>query len=179
MFSEKGYRGTSLASIAAAVDLTEPGLLHYFPSKVKLLQGVLEYRERADEQKYSHLVDSDSLEFNVLAGALEHLVADNQDKPALIRLFTVLVAESIRTDHPSHDFFLDRYRLVRRIYGEVFTRLQAEGQIRSDVDPEQLGVLVMSVMDGLQIQWLLDPESVDMAESFKVFSEMLSDYLND
>ena len=56
LFGVRGFRGTSLASIAEAVDLTEPGLLHYFPSKVNLLQSVLEYRDHQDEKKYTKLV---------------------------------------------------------------------------------------------------------------------------
>ena len=54
-FSTYGFRGTSLASIADAVGLTEPGLLHYFPSKVKLLQGVLAHRSPTHRIVYQHI----------------------------------------------------------------------------------------------------------------------------
>jgi AcrR family transcriptional regulator len=179
LFSEKGFRGTSLASIAVEVGLTEPGLLHYFPTKVKLLQGVLEYREKEDEQKYMHLVDPESPDFKAMLDVLHQLVTDNQQKPAIIRLFTVLVAESIRADHPSHDHFVNRYNLGRQVYSQLFRRLQDEGQIRTDIDPEQIGILFLSIMDGLQVQWLLDPENVDMTESFTLFSTMISNFLTD
>lgn len=179
LFSQKGYRGTSLASIAKEVGLTEPGLLHYFPTKVKLLEGVLEFREKEDEQKYTAMIDPDNLQFAKLLAVIQQLVADNQDKPAIIRLFTVLVAESIRADHPSHQHFVDRYNLARQIYRQVLELLQDKGQIRADADPEQIGVLILAMMDGLQIQWLLDPDSVDMTESFNLFADLLSKYLVD
>lgn len=179
LFSEKGYRGTSLASIAKEVGLTEPGLLHYFPSKVKLLESVLEYREKEDEQKYRAMIDPEDLRFTKLMEVIQQLVADNQAKPAIIRLFTVLVAESIRTDHPSHDHFVERYNLARQVYLMVIKTLQDEGQIRANADPNQIGIMILAMMDGLQVQWLLDPDSVDMTESFKTFVEMLSNYLVD
>ena len=179
LFSEKGYRGTSLASIAKEVGLTEPGLLHYFPNKVKLLEGVLEFREKEDEQKYSAMIDLERPEFSEIIRVIQQLVKDNQQKPSIIRLFTVLVAESIRVDHPSHDYFVNRYNLARHMYGTIFELLQTEGEIRADIDPKQIGVLFMSLMDGLQVQWLLDPESVDMSESFEFFVEIISDYLQD
>ena len=179
LFSEKGYRGTSLASIADQVGLTEPGLLHYFPTKVHLLMGVLEYREKEDTQKYSGIEGFEISDTTYLFSTLQKLVLDNQEKPALIRLFTVLVAESIRPDHPAHAHFIERYTIGRQTYKEIFKQLQDDGKIRDDIAPEQLGALIMAIMDGLQIQWLLDPKNVDMQELFEAFSKILDAYLTE
>jgi hypothetical protein len=35
------------------------------------------------------------------------------------------------------------------------------------------------MMDGLQIQWLLDPENVDLQASFDLFSKMVISYLKE
>jgi AcrR family transcriptional regulator len=176
LFSTYGFRGTSLSLIADAVGLTEPGLLHYFPSKVKLLQGVLEYRERKDVEKYAHMIDPENVDLAGVMEALEDLVSENAKIPDLIRLFTVLVGESIREDHPSHDFFVDRYARVRQEFVEVFARLSETAQLEPDRDPAQLASIVIAVMDGLQIQWLLDPENADMAAAFDLFSKMVVGY---
>ena len=45
IFSTQGFRGASLDAVADAVGMTRQGLLHYFPSKVQLLLGVLDLRE--------------------------------------------------------------------------------------------------------------------------------------
>src|ERR1700720_423511 len=45
LFSKRGYRGTSLASIAEAAGLSQPGLLHHYPSKDALLLAVLASRD--------------------------------------------------------------------------------------------------------------------------------------
>ena len=42
----------------------------------------------------------------------------------------------------------------------------------SDDQVEALAVISMTVMDGLQVQWLLDPE-VDMVANFRVFGDLL------
>jgi hypothetical protein len=49
--------------------------------------------------------------------------------------------------------------------------------IRSDVDLNELAALIMAVMDGLQLQWLLDPKKVDMVSTFKLFSKIVVNYL--
>ena len=84
--------------------------------------------------------------------------------------------ESVRSGHPSHDDFVDRYRQGREMLITEFLRLN-EINIRPNVNLNELVVLIMAMLDGLQIQWLLDPEKVDMAKTFKLFSEIVVEYL--
>lgn len=39
--------------------------------------------------------------------------------------------------------------------------------------PDRLARPTIAVMDGLQLQWLLDPESVDMAADFRAYVDDL------
>ncbi len=53
-FAAKGYRGTSVGAIAERVGMSEPGLLHHFPTKVALLQATLEHHQtRSRVQAYA------------------------------------------------------------------------------------------------------------------------------
>jgi len=97
-------------------------------------------------------------------------------KTDLIQLFTVLVSESIRSNHPSHDYFVERYRRVQEMYMTQFFK-SVKTQIRPDVDLNEVVTLIMAVMDGMQIQWLLDPEKVDMVKTFKLLSRIIVVYL--
>jgi hypothetical protein len=45
---KRGYRGTSLAAIAEAAGLSQPGLLHHYRSKNAVLLAVLASRDSAD-----------------------------------------------------------------------------------------------------------------------------------
>jgi len=71
---------------------------------------------------------------------------------------------------------VERYRRGREMYVSQFLKLN-KAKIRSDVDPNELAALIMAVMDGLQIQWLLDPKKVNMVATFRLFSEMVVEYL--
>ena len=178
LLGEYGFRGTTLARVADAVGLTEPGVLHYFPSKVHLLQGVLEYHEQKDFKKYLEIIEKEKQNPAELFKLLEDLVAENEKIPGLIQLFTVLVGESIRINHPSHDYFVERYRRGREMYATEFLEV-LKAKARPGVDLNGLEVLIMAVMDGLQIQWLLDPQQVDMVKTFKLFSRIIADYLDE
>jgi len=176
LFAEYGFQGTTLSQLSAALSLTEAGILHYFPSKVHLLEGVLEYHEQKEVEKYAGQIETQQTNAAELFGLLEQLCAENEKIPGLIQLFTVLVSESIRSDHPSHAYFVDRYRRGREIYVAQFIKLNW-GQFRQGVNPDELATLIMAVMDGLQIQWLLDPQKVAMVKTFQLFSKIIVNYL--
>ena len=169
LFSANGSRGTSLASIASAAGLSQPGLLHHFPSKSALLLAVLADRDRADGELSSAHLTGDGLD---ILTALASLVEHNQGQPEIVRLFSVLLGESLSRSHPAHGQFRTRYRRIRSRILRKLRQAEARGQIREGVDLDALSPVIVAVMDGLQYQWLLD-DSVDMLRSFRVFCDLL------
>jgi AcrR family transcriptional regulator len=179
-FAQQGYRGASLASIAAAVNMTQPGLLHHFPSKERLLQAViddllavLDERDHADCARLHEEFTSGGLAtLDLLSALVEH----NSSVRELVQLFTVLTGEAVSQDHPAHEHFAERYARVRRNLASDMRRGQDAGELRRDVDLEVIAQLLVAVLDGLQVQWLLDPE-VDMQRAFDALADILRAYL--
>jgi AcrR family transcriptional regulator len=173
LFAAQGYRGASLASIASAAGLTQPGLLHHFPSKEELLLGLLDWRDRDDGKRLSDLPAGEGLDY---LERLEGLVEHNATTRELVRLFTTLVGEGTSDEHPAHDYFVSRYERIRARALRALRAGQRAGEIREDVDLEAVVPVLFAVMDGLQIQWLLDP-SLDMTACFDVFARLVRDQL--
>jgi AcrR family transcriptional regulator len=169
-FARQGFRGAKLANIARAADLTEPGLLHHFPSKTHLLMEVLKERDRIDSERMRATLQKNGNDF--LEAGIE-LVEHNQTVPGLVQLFNLLVAESISPDHPAHEFFMERYRRERKHWVQAIVQAQQAGEVRSDIPAETLVVLIFAMMDGLQVQWLLEPEKIDMSGLFRVMTDLL------
>jgi AcrR family transcriptional regulator len=170
LFAEQGYRGAALAEIARAAGLTEPGLLHHFPSKNHLLMAVLAERDRVDSERFDPARVGEK--GDPFASA-QRLVEHNETVPGMVQLFTTLVAESIQEEHPGHEFFKVRYQNVRTQIIESLRQGQLIGEIRTDVKAEDLAVMLFAMMDGLQIQWLYEPEKIDMAKLFMSFVGLL------
>jgi len=162
-YALNGYSGSSLAGIAESAGLTTAGLLHHFPSKEELLVAVLQERDRLDGERF-HLrgfVGLDALD------ALVELVEANMSAPGLVRAFTVLMGESVAEDHPAGSWFRQRYpRRCDNLAGALRAGIE-KGQIRDDTDSDALAAEIIAMMDGLQVQWLLNPDRVDMARIFR------------
>jgi AcrR family transcriptional regulator len=171
-FAEQGFRATSMREIAEMVGLSQAGLLHHFSSKEELLEEVLRMRDEeqtAFNERFGRQDGLDAVRY------LIDLVDLNARQVGLVRLYTVLAGESVSPGHPAREYFLDRYAMVRE---RVATRLRSareQGEIREGVDLDAAAAAIIAVMDGLQVQWLLDPETVDMR---RVFGEFLETYLD-
>ncbi|MGW9173048.1 TetR/AcrR family transcriptional regulator [Streptomyces decoyicus] len=166
LIAERGYRRTSLAAVAERAGLTQQGLLHHFPTKELLLVGVLEARDRWDLA--SAAAASDTLRTDALA----QLVDYNATRPGIVRTYTVLSADSVTEDHPARAFFESRFRTVRASMAEVL-RAEYGDTLPGGLTPERAAPLLTAVMDGLQLQWLLDPDEVDMPAAFRDFLALL------
>jgi AcrR family transcriptional regulator len=170
VFADHGYHRASLAGIAEHVGISQAGLLHHFPTKAHLLTAVLETRDRLDREWLAD-VDPGGRSGPRLLVALLRLVDRNRRLGGLVQIYTALSGESVTDDHPARAWFADRYG---RVTASVEDGLRAEADaLRPDVDCALLAREVVAVMDGLQLQWLLRPEEVDMVAAFRDYAARL------
>lgn len=161
LFSEDGFRATSLREIATACNMTHPGLLYHFTNKEALLLAVLEWRDEQDLQTFRKSGSRINDGLGVLRGMVA-LARQNSSTPGLVELFTTLSAEATASDHPAHEYFAQRYRRIRSGTARALERTREEGLLRADVNIDDLSHELTALQDGLQVQWLLDPDNVDI-----------------
>lgn len=166
-FGEQGYRGASLAGIAEAAGITQQGVLYHFGSKPGLLRAVLRERDERGLTARSHgprpvgtgvLDDWDA--------TIERSVADRRG----VRLAHVLGAEATNPEHPAHDVFIDHFEIGRSL---IVAGLEAgieSGELRSDIDCELIAHQIIAMSEGLENQWLIDPDGIDIVACFHDFT---------
>ena len=171
LFAEAGYRGASLANIAERAGVTQSGLLHHFNSKEDLLLAVLEQHGLNDD---ALLLRPLGLGGSAVIGGLRDLIVENAQNRVSVRLFAVLVAESTAVEHPGHDYMRDRYeRLRNRLVGALSAGIE-RGEIRPEIDLETLATALIALMDGIQLQWIYNPD-LDMGAAFDLVTSVLTD----
>jgi AcrR family transcriptional regulator len=154
LFSVRGYRGTDIADVAEQVGMTATGLMYYFGSKERLLQEAVAEHERAEAiEGYDELTLADLRDIGRHGGR----------NPVLTRLYVMLGAESLDPAQPLNQLFISRYEQVRAAYQGILERDRQRGLIRDDIDLHQIATEILSMSMGTEIQWLADPNSVDVA----------------
>ncbi|KQQ03717.1 MULTISPECIES: TetR/AcrR family transcriptional regulator [unclassified Rathayibacter] len=166
VFAARGYARGSLQDVADRVGLSQTSLLHYFPTKNELLLAVLEHRDLITGDGSSPPDPQEGL----VAGILRQ-TRYNETAPGVIELYAVLCGESTTDEHPGREFFARRFGRLRAEYTSELLALRDAGRLREGADPERVAASIIALWDGIQLQWLLDHDAVDMVAC-------LADYLD-
>lgn len=170
VFAARGFHKASLGEIADKVGITHQGVLHHFGSKVELFVEVLGYRERLDVQAFDNHEPPHGPEL------LRHLVRTavvNTGRVGLVQAYAVLSAESVTDGHPAQESFRQRFAVLRDlIRAAVVSSLPADRRpCEAEIDDGASAII--AVMDGLQVQWLLEPDAVRMPQAVALVVDAL------
>jgi AcrR family transcriptional regulator len=111
----------------------------------------------------------------IQAGVLHSFRSKPQLLTSVLALRDDTDIEQLGTDRPRGLAFLRHLvDTVRR--NTAFAEASELGETRPGLDVEEAATAIIAVMDGLQIQWLLAPDSVDMAPTTdRVINALLTD----
>ena len=154
VFGEYGYAGGSIRTIADRVGVSHATLLQHFGSKEGLLTAVLEQWDRQTVE--ARLADVSGLEY---FRRLPEVMGAHQSNRGLLELFTTIAAEASSPAHPAHAFIQRRYADNLATLAEHLQRAVDTGEVAplAPAEIEREVRLVTAVLDGIGLQWLLDP----------------------
>ncbi|GAA1960130.1 TetR/AcrR family transcriptional regulator [Microbacterium deminutum] len=154
VFAQRGSDRTSMRAIAREVGVTHAALAHYFGSLEELLVEV--YRESERQGGARKPVDAEATPVEMMRRS----AAANREVVGLVQLYSTLVAAALEEGHPAaHEFATTRFARLRHDLAARVRQNQSAGRIRADLDPEAIAALVIAASDGLQAQWMLDPDA--------------------
>jgi len=201
VIADQGINGASIKELAAAVHLSQAGLLYYFDSKDDLFTQILRARDVADGDRIREAAglpapreadaDTDAAAASdqprvawqawgtVLEAAPDwslaayvELARRNTRVPGLVELFSRMAVEAADPASAAHDYFEERGRGFRTGFGTLFETMQDQGRLPPDLDAEGLARAMQALSDGLQLQYLLDP-GLDMGAIVQQFIQIL------
>jgi AcrR family transcriptional regulator len=157
-FAENGYNSGSTQRIATRAALSSAQIFYYFPKKEDLLHAVLEHRDAISDE----IVAAGSGEPEDTPETILRIAAANETIPGFISLYMILFAESTSPRHPGRDYFCERYRRLRRVFTEAFAEMEDRGLLLPGVDAQYAATSTLATWDGIQLQWMLEPEEISV-----------------
>jgi AcrR family transcriptional regulator len=162
IFARYGYGGGSLRQIADDVGVTPAALARHFDNKYGLLQAVLTHWEEENDHWFD---GARGVEY---FRRLPKLVEFHTSEPGLIELLLTVATEATDPQHPARAWAVNRYDRTIRLGIAYLHEARDIGEIHA-MDDEQIELEargVFALMDGMQLQWLLNP-SLPVAQMFK------------
>jgi AcrR family transcriptional regulator len=167
VFGEHGFAGGSLRTIAEQAGVNHATLIQHFGSKEGLLTAVLEEWDRRTVE--NSLTDVSGLDY---FRRLPDVMAAHQDNRGLLELFTTIAAEASNPAHPGHEFITRRYATNLATLAAHLREAVGAGDI-IHLSPAQIEIevrLLTAMMDGIGLQWLLNP-GTDIRASVSTYVE--------
>ena len=169
LFAQKGLDQTSLSDIAAGAGLSKGTLYYYYRSKDDLIYDIMVHN-------FQRLTDSliESLRFLGPGSSPAALIQLTLEKvlreEELIRLTFYLMINAITGNEDLRLKVRQKYRDSRQIVRSEIVALSSRGP--DDPRLEALASTVLSVLDGISLQYLIAPDDVDIAAVAREFGRM-------
>lgn len=155
VFARSGFHAATLREIAERVGISQGAVLHHFGDKTAVLTALLDRRDEIARTFFTGPRGIDTL-----LAAVE-VIHSNVQERSTVEVYCTLSAESTSPGHPAHDYFVNRYEYNRSVLDDALTTLRAQGQLAAGTDIAAAASSALALMDGIQLQWLLDPDAVD------------------
>lgn len=174
VFGARGFRAAPLDAVARSAGMSRAGVLHHFENKQALLLALLDARDEElalQESRASTETAGDLMQ------SMHVTVRTILENRPLVQLAHTLTAEAADAEHPAHDWLVRRSRRLRASMASAFEASFARGELRATADPHMLASLCLAAIEGLEAQWLADPDEVDVATTWELFERVLRDAL--
>ena len=167
LLAQRGVDRASLRTVGEAIGVSHTALRHYFSSRDELL--VEAYRTHEARAAQDAPAASESA-----VGLIIEAAERNRSIPGLVELYATLTTDALQEQHAvTREFVRGRFRSLRQALAGIIASGQQAGRIAPDIDPLDAAALVIAASDGLQIQWLLDPDTVDVGRSLSILERLL------
>lgn len=173
LVGEHGYAGTTVRELAAASGTNIAAVNYHFGSREKLLnqavlEPFLEWSDRVDEVD----VDADAEPLEQLAARARPMVDGIPDMQPLFVIGLEAVLQSRRSPELRHQL-VEHYAEHRRRAVESMAATGSGSQLPPRV-LEVAASYMLAVIDGLQLQALLDPDAIPTGEELAALYEGLA-----
>jgi AcrR family transcriptional regulator len=179
LLAQRGVDRTSLRTVGEAIGVSHTALRHYFSSRDELL--VEAYRTHEDRAAKAaegvtgpEAMTAGETPSASAVGVIRAAAERNRSIPGLVELYATLTTDALQERHAvTREFVRARFAGLRAELAGRIKSGQRGGRIAADIDPVDAAALVIAASDGLQVQWLLDPDAVDVGRSLAILERLL------
>ena len=143
LFAEKGFFGTSLRDVAAAVGVRESALYNYFAGKEALFEALLAAHLDSKAERLSPLTTAPTRDARTLLLQVADATLASYAEPREQQFFRIVMSDGVRLAKVGRINLLERMGHGRQQVSDLMKRLMREGWLRRS-DANMLGIAFLS-----------------------------------
>lgn len=161
VLARQGYARTSLMDIAKEAGMSKGAVHYHFPTKEALMGVVLQSACEAVTKRTLDAWQEGDHPLEALRASLHELWDVRATRTDEATVVADLLAQSLH-DEKLRPPLAEYYRFAVNQVREHLTQQLAEGGMQTRIPPETMARLLHALLDGLLMQFIVDPEALDV-----------------
>ncbi len=175
VFSQKGYTAATLEDVAKEAGVTRGAIYWHFGSKAELYTALLEeYSARGSEIVQAAAEEGGSM-VEILHRIFVRLLTAVENDPALRAVMEINLFKTEYSPELSDTLSkqVENGRILLAGISQAMQQGIAAGELRSDMEAEDLARAFIAFQNGILHLWLIDPIAFDLGERAPKMAEIL------
>ena len=175
VFSQKGYAATTLEDVAKEAGMTRGAIYWHFGSKAELYSALLaEYSARGGEIVQAAVAEGGSM-VEILRRIFIRLLIAVESDPALRAVMEINLFKTEYSPELSDTLSMqvENGRILLSGISQAMEQGIEAGELRSDMEAEDLARAFIAFQNGVLHLWLIDPTAFDLGERAPQMAEIL------
>ncbi len=175
VFSQKGYAATTLEDVAKEAGMTRGAIYWHFGSKAELYSALLaEYSARGGEIVQAAVAEGGSM-VEILRRIFIRLLIAVESDPALRAVMEINLFKTEYSPELSDTLSMqvENGRILLSGISQAMEQGIEAGELRSDMEAEDLARAFIAFQNGVLHLWLIDPVAFDLGARAPQMAEIL------
>ena len=153
LIGKGGIQSLTTKTLAAEIGFSEPALYRHFSDKNEILKSVLMYYKEFLRQGLTAIIHSESTGKEKIQAMIDFQFNHFTKSPAVIMV--IFSETSFQFDNQLSQAVSQIMLHKRKMVSTIIAAGQEEGNIRSDISPDQLTTMIMGSMRFTILRWRL------------------------
>lgn len=153
LIGKGGIQSLTTKALAAEIGFSEPALYRHFSDKNEILKSVLMYYKEFLRQGLTTIIHSESTGKEKIQAMIDFQFDHFTKSPAVIMV--IFSETSFQFDNQLSQAVSEIMLQKRKMVSTIIAAGQEEGNIRSDISPDQLTTMIMGSMRFTILRWRL------------------------
>lgn len=172
VIARKGYAATRVEDVAFEAGVAKGTVYLYFGSRAEILLAAFEAFEKGMLAAVLAVVESDEPALVRLRSMVRVVLAKMEAEPELSRVVLDFWAAGVFEGADKGIDFGRIYAGYRELVGGLLEEARREGAVRRD-PPENAPAVVIGTIEGVVLQWIIDPEALPLGRMAEPVLDML------